>query len=156
MSAIKIGATLLILALLAGSAAAATGPCSLLTSVEIESALRVKVTDTIPSITEFESSCLYKLGKDQLVLSYAPDPAKEPKVKSMQEDPFMSGPVGANRKDYGNIGCKITDASVVFSTNCDRYQPHWLHMAVQFHAPKHAASMDAVKSLLEKAAARFK
>ena len=156
MSVLKVTLTLLVLALPAFPAAAATDPCSLLTTTEIESALGVKVAQAIPSVTEMESGCLYKLGKDQVVLSYATDPAKEPKIRSMQEDPFMSGAAGANRKDYGNIGCKVADASVIFTTNCDNYQPHWLHIAVQFHAPKQAASMDIVKSLLEKAVSRLK
>jgi len=144
------------LSLLAAAPAFAADACSLLTPAEIESALGAKVTQTLPSVVAPETGCVYKLDKDQVVLSYFTDRANGPKVKSMKEDPFMRGASGPNVKDYGNVGCKVIDAGILSSTNCNHYQPRWLHIAVQFHTPKRAASMDSVKTLLEKAASRFK
>lgn len=129
--------------------------CSLLTAAEIEAAVGARVTQTLPSPGDPETGCVFKLGKDQVVLSYFTNRANEPKIKSAAEDPFMRGASGPNVKDYGNIGCKIVDARILFSTNCNHYQPHWLHIAVQSHSGK-PVPMDVAKALLEKAAARFK
>ena len=68
----------------------------------------------------------------------------------------MKGLSGPNVKDYGNIACKVTDAQILFSTNCNHYQPRWLHIAAQTHDPKNPIPMDDVKALLEKAATRFR
>ncbi len=157
MSFTKMAVAFAVLGLLAAPRAFAGDACSLLTPAEIEAALGAKVTQTIPSVVAPETGCVFMLGgRDQVVLSYFSNPANAPKVKSMKDDPFMRGVSGPKVKDYGNIACKVTDAGILFSTNCNHYQPHWLHMAVQFRPPKQAASMDAVKGLLEKAAARFK
>jgi hypothetical protein len=67
----------------------------------------------------------------------------------------MRGGKPPNVKDYGNVGCKVINAGILFSTNCNHYQPRWLHIAVQTH-DKAPVPMDVVKDLLEKAAARFK
>ena len=79
-----------------------------------------------------------------------------PKAKSIKDDPFRKGLSGPNVKDYGNIACKVTDAPIPFSTNCNHYQPRWLHIAAQTHDPKNPIPMDDVKALLEKAATRFR
>ena len=79
-----------------------------------------------------------------------------PKVKTIKEDPFIGSATGPNVKDYGNFGCHMIDAKILFSTNCNRYQPRWLHIAVQVHASKTPVPMDVVKGLLEKAASRFR
>jgi hypothetical protein len=50
----------------------------------------------------------------------------------------------------------VTDAPILFSTNCNHYQPRWLHIAAQTHDPKNPIPMDDVKALLEKAATRFR
>ena len=156
MSIAKVILSCTVLLLLSAAPAFAADACSLLTPAEIESALGAKVTQTIPSVVPPETGCVYKLDKDQVVLSYFTDPAHAANVKSMKEDPFMRGGSGPNVKDYGNTGCKVIDAAILFSTNCNHYQPRWLHIAVQFHPPKHAASMDTVKTLLDKAASRLK
>jgi hypothetical protein len=157
MSFMKIGFTFFVLTLLGAARASAADACSLLTVGEIESALGAKVTQTIPSaMAPPETGCIYKMDKNQVVLSYFANPANGPKAKNMKEDPFMAGASGPMVKNYGNIGCKIIDASILFSTNCNHYQPRWLHIAVQFHPPRQAASMDTVKALLEKAAGRLK
>lgn len=130
--------------------------CAFLTTAEVEAAIGTKVTATLPSVTDVETGCVFTLGKDKVLLSYFTDPAKEPQVKNMNEDPFMRGATGPNSHDYGTVGCKVVDAGLLSSTNCNHYQPHWLHIAVQTRPPKAAASMDTAKDLLEKAAARFK
>lgn len=143
--------------ILAGTARSfAADACSLLTSAEVEAALKTKVTQTVPSSVGEETGCIFQLGKDQVVLSYFTDPAKGPNVKSIKEDPFIRGVLGSNVRDYGNFGCKWVDAQILFSTNCNRYQPRWLHLAVQVHDAKGPVPMDVVKGLLEKAASRFK
>jgi hypothetical protein len=134
----------------------AADACSLLTAGEVEAALKEKVTRTIPSSAGTETGCIFQLGKDQVVLSYFTDPSAGPKVKSVKEDPFIRGTTGPNVKDYGNFGCHWVDAQILFSTNCNRYQPRWLHIAVQVHDAKGPVPMDVVKGLLEKAANRFK
>lgn len=144
------------LALIGSAPAFAADACSLLTSAEVESALKEKVTNTIPTSGGPEAGCIFKLGKDQVVLSYFTDPSAAPKAKNIKEDPFVRGATGPNIKDYGNFGCHVIDAQILFSTNCNRYQPRWLHIAVQVHDSKTPVPMDVVKGLLEKAANRFK
>jgi len=134
----------------------AADACSLLTASEVGAALREKVTKTIPSSAGPETGCIFQLGKDQVVLSYFTDPSAGPNVKGIKEDPFIRGTTGPNVKDYGNFGCHWVDAQILFSTNCNRYQPRWLHIAVQVHDAKGPVPMDVVKGLLEKAASRFK
>lgn len=139
----------------AGSSATAADACSLLTSAEVESTMKGKITQTLPSSVASETGCVFKLGQDQVILSYFTDPATSPKVASMKDDPFMRGPAGPNLKDYGNIGCKVGTIANISTTNCNRYQPRWLHLSVQTRG-KDAISMDAAKALLEKAGTRFK
>ena len=139
---------------LTGSVRAFAGDaCSLLTSAEVEAALKAKVTNVIPVSVAPEYGCLFQLGQDQVVLSYFTDSSKRP--KSSKEDPFLRGAAGPNVKDYGNFGCHIVNGQVLFSTNCNRYQPSAMHMEVKVHA-KSPVPMDVVKGLLEKAASRLK
>ena len=134
----------------------AAGACSLLTAADIENAMKAKVVKRTPSSTRTETGCTYDVGQQKVILSYFTDLNGGPKAKSMKDDPFMHGiSPGPNVKDYGNTGCKITDAGILFSTNCNHYQPRWLHIAVQTHAGI-PISIDTVKSLLDKAASRFR
>src|SRR6476469_7200489 len=132
----------------------AAGACSLLSAADVEHAMKAKVVKRTPSSTRTETGCTYDVGEQKIILSYFTDPNGGPKAKSMKDDPFMHGiSPGPNVRDYGNTGCKITDAGILFSTNCNRYQPRWLHIAVQTHAGS-PISIDTVKLLLDKAAAR--
>lgn len=152
----KIGLCLSVLILTGTVQALAADACSLLTSAEVEAALRAKVTKAIPSSTGEETGCIFQLGTDQVIVSYFTDPAKGPNVKSIKEDPFMQGVPRSNIKDYGNFGCKWADVQILFVTNCNRYQPRWLHMSVQIHETNSRVATDVVKGLLERAASRFK
>jgi len=134
---------------------AAADACSLLTTAEVESTMKAKVTQTIPSSAAPETGCVFKLGQDQVTLSYFTDPTNSPKVTSMKDDPFMRGLSGPGVKDYGHIGCKVTTVANINSTNCNRYQPRWLHLSVQTRG-KDPIALDAARDLLEKAGARFK
>ena len=145
-----------LLTMLSAACAANTDACSLLTPAEIESALGAKLTQTIPAAVDPEWGCVYKLDRDQVLISYFADPAKGPKARSMREDPLMGAAAGPNVKDYGNIGCKLVDAQILFSTHCYLCQPRWPALAVQVHPPRKTISMDTVKGLLEKAGSRFK
>jgi hypothetical protein len=127
----------------------------LLKAADIERALKTKVTRTTPSSTRTETGCSYDVGDVKVLLSYYTDPNGGPKAKTMKEDPFMRGlSPGPNLRDYGNTGCKITDAGLLFSTSCNHYQPRWLHIAIQTHAST-PIPIDTVKPLLDKAASRF-
>jgi len=152
----RIGCYFAALALCGAVPAFAGDACSLLTSAEVEAALKEKVTNVIPSSVGPETGCVFKLAKGEVVLSYFTDPSVSPKVKSVKEDPFIRGIAGSNTKDYGNIGCKWSNAQILFVTNCNRYQPRWLHISVQVHDAKVPVPTDVVKGLLEKAGSRFK
>jgi hypothetical protein len=144
-----------LIALFAVPGAFAGDACSLLTTGELEAALGAKVTSTTPGVVGPETGCAYQLGRDRAYLSYFTDTASGPKLKSMKEDPFMRGAAPPNGKDFGNIGCKVVDAQILISTNCDRYQPRLLRLAVQSHSGK-PVPMDVVKDLLDKAGSRLK
>jgi hypothetical protein len=144
-----------LLAFFGAPGAFAGDACSLLTTAEVESAVGSKVTSTTPSVTDSETGCLFQLGRDRAFLSYFTDAARGPKFRSMKEDPFMRGAAPPNGKDYGNVGCKVVDAQILISTNCDRYQPRLLRLAVQSHSGK-PVPMDVVKGLLDKAGSRLK
>src|SRR5262249_139246 len=129
--------------------------CSLLTASEVEAAMKGKISQTIPGTVGIETGCVFVLGQDKVSLSYFTNPKDNPNVKGIQEDPFMKNLSGPNVKDYGNVSCKITTLAGLSSTNCNRYQPRWMHISARTRG-KDPIPMDAVKDLLERAAARFK
>ncbi len=148
MSFARITFTLFIfLAPLATSLAAASDPCSFLTPAEIESALQAKITKTLPDSNDLQKSCMFELGKYKLMLIYYTNQADESKFKSIG--------IGNDAKDYGNIGCKVVDAGILMSTNCNRYKPRLLRISVQIRDSKQPVPMELAKSLLEKAGGRF-
>src|SRR5262249_31590057 len=139
----------------AALAAAAADSVALLTVAEVEAAMKGKVTQTIPGSVGSESGCVFKLGRDQVTLSFFTNPKDAPNAKGIKDDPFMRGLSEPAVRDYGNVGCKTTNFAGLFSTNCNRYQPRWLHISLQTRG-KDAIPMDAGRDLLEKAAARLK
>ena len=117
--------------------------------------MKAKITRTTPYLFRGETGCTYEVGHEKVILSYFTDPNGGPKADSMKNDPFMrSVSPGPNVKDYGNTGCKITDAGILFVNTCNRYRPRWLHIAIQTHAST-PVPIDTAKSLLDKAAAGF-